>query len=132
MLASTFTSTFTGSKLSSSGFLAGQQVQQRATLRVQPFAPLTIEAAHKKGSGSTKNGRVSRALPAKLAHFTRIMSLWPRLWRSLQSAPHGGGPWTGLPLSPLETPVRHFYTSLAALSHLLSCTCRTLSPSAAV
>ncbi len=52
-------STFTCSKLSSSGFLAGQQLQQRATLRVQPFAPLTIEAAHKKGSGSTKNGRDS-------------------------------------------------------------------------
>jgi hypothetical protein len=48
-------STFVGSKLSSSGFLAGQQLQQRATLRAAPLAPLTIEAAHKKGSGSTKS-----------------------------------------------------------------------------
>ncbi|PRW32583.1 50S ribosomal L27 [Chlorella sorokiniana] len=53
-------STFTGSKLASSGFLAGQQLQQRASVR-QVAVPLTIEAAHKKGSGSTKNGRDSQA-----------------------------------------------------------------------
>lgn len=49
---------FTGARLGAAAF-AGQQLQQRASLRVQPFVPLTIEAAHKKGSGSTKNGRDS-------------------------------------------------------------------------
>eukprot|EP00887_Chlorella_sp_A99_P005082 scaffold25.g5082.t1 len=52
---------FVGARLGVSPF-AGQQLQQRASLRVMPFtAPLTIEAAHKKGSGSTKNGRDSNS-----------------------------------------------------------------------
>ncbi|KAI3423891.1 hypothetical protein D9Q98_009725 [Chlorella vulgaris] len=53
-------STFVGSKLSGSSFLAGRQLQQqRAAAPAVPLGPLTIEAAHKKGAGSTKNGRDS-------------------------------------------------------------------------
>lgn len=49
-------STFVGSKLSGSSFLAGRQLQQqRAAAPAVPLGPLTIEAAHKKGAGSTKS-----------------------------------------------------------------------------
>jgi len=51
-------SSFRGLNLGNSAFLGGQAVQQRAASRVAP-TPLTIEAAHKKGAGSTKNGRDS-------------------------------------------------------------------------
>ena len=47
---------------SGSAFLAGSPLQQRRPLRV--FTPLScpqIEAAHKKGAGSTKNGRDSNS-----------------------------------------------------------------------
>ena len=52
------TSSFAGLSLGASP-LAGQRLQQRATVRPAPFAPALIEAAHKKGAGSTKNGRDS-------------------------------------------------------------------------
>ena len=40
-------------------FLGGRAIQQRAPMRAAPMVPATIEAAHKKGAGSTKNGRDS-------------------------------------------------------------------------
>lgn len=52
---------FIGAKLNcGAAFLAGRPVlQQRAPMRAAPLVPATIEAAHKKGAGSTKNGRDS-------------------------------------------------------------------------
>lgn len=52
---------FTGAKLNGSAFMAGRQLQQRAPMRATPLMPTTIEAAHKKGAGSTKNGRDSNS-----------------------------------------------------------------------
>lgn len=53
---------FLGARLGSSTALRGQQLQQRpgVSLVARP-AQLTIEAAHKKGAGSTKNGRDSNS-----------------------------------------------------------------------
>lgn len=61
-MAAALTSTFAGLSLHSSRCsLRGTRVAGPAPLRlVAPVAaPLTIEAAHKKGAGSTKNGRDS-------------------------------------------------------------------------
>ncbi|KAK9820523.1 hypothetical protein WJX72_011280 [[Myrmecia] bisecta] len=55
------TTSFAGLSLGSSTFQCGRKLQQRATLRVAAPVPQTIEAAHKKGAGSTKNGRDSNA-----------------------------------------------------------------------
>lgn len=54
-------SSFTGAKLQAgAAFLGGRQLQQqRSPMRATPLIPATIEAAHKKGAGSTKNGRDS-------------------------------------------------------------------------
>lgn len=55
-------SSFLGSRIGSSqAFVTARPVRRGvAHLQVpQPAVPLTIEAAHKKGSGSTKNGRDS-------------------------------------------------------------------------
>lgn len=42
--------------------LGGRPLQVRAPMRVAlPLVPVTIEAAHKKGAGSTKNGRDSQS-----------------------------------------------------------------------
>jgi Ribosomal L27 protein len=47
---------------SSSSFALGQRLDQRASLpRVAPPCTLLVEAAHKKGAGSTKNGRDSNS-----------------------------------------------------------------------
>lgn len=47
---------------SSSAFMAGSPLQQRRSLRVAtPVSCPMIEAAHKKGAGSTKNGRDSNS-----------------------------------------------------------------------
>ena len=43
------------------GFLTGCPVHTRAPPQTRIVAPLTIEAAHKKGAGSTKNGRDSKS-----------------------------------------------------------------------
>lgn len=42
-------------------FASGQRLQQRQPLRMCGVAPFTVEAAHKKGGGSTKNGRDSKS-----------------------------------------------------------------------
>ena len=43
-------------------FLGGRPLAQRAQpIRAAPLVPATIEAAHKKGAGSTKNGRDSNS-----------------------------------------------------------------------
>lgn len=43
-------------------FLGGRPLAQRAQpMRAAPLVPATIEAAHKKGAGSTKNGRDSNS-----------------------------------------------------------------------
>lgn len=39
--------------------MGGNAIAPRPSMRVAPTMPLTIEAAHKKGAGSTKNGRDS-------------------------------------------------------------------------
>ena len=43
------------------GFLTGCPLHARAPPQTRIMAPLTIEAAHKKGAGSTKNGRDSNS-----------------------------------------------------------------------
>ncbi len=53
-------SAFTGAKLGGAAF-RGQQLQQRPSLRVCQPLPFSVEAAHKKGAGSTKNGRDSNS-----------------------------------------------------------------------
>ena len=53
---------FIGAKLGCGAFLGGRPLQQRAPMRsTAPLVPATIEAAHKKGAGSTKNGRDSNS-----------------------------------------------------------------------
>lgn len=42
-------------------FASGQRLQQRQPLRSTGFTHVSIEAAHKKGGGSTKNGRDSKS-----------------------------------------------------------------------
>lgn len=42
-------------------FASGQRLQQRQPLRPTGFIHVSIEAAHKKGGGSTKNGRDSKS-----------------------------------------------------------------------
>ena len=42
-------------------FACGHRLQQRNPVRVLAPAPFTVEAAHKKGGGSTKNGRDSKS-----------------------------------------------------------------------
>lgn len=43
-------------------FLGGRPLAQRSQpMRAAPLVPATIEAAHKKGAGSTKNGRDSNS-----------------------------------------------------------------------
>ena len=42
-------------------FACGHRLQQRQPLRVQAPVPFSVEAAHKKGGGSTKNGRDSNS-----------------------------------------------------------------------
>lgn len=44
---------------STSTFRTGQQVQAPALRACRPLVPFSVEAAHKKGAGSTKNGRDS-------------------------------------------------------------------------
>jgi large subunit ribosomal protein L27 len=58
-----FATAFVGAKLScGAAFLGGRQLQQRGPMRsAPPLVPATIEAAHKKGAGSTKNGRDSNS-----------------------------------------------------------------------
>ncbi|DBB15060.1 hypothetical protein WJX82_002576 [Trebouxia sp. C0006] len=60
MLASAFASSSLHSSAEGS-FACGHQLQQRKPLRVVSPVPFTIEAAHKKGGGSTKNGRDSNS-----------------------------------------------------------------------
>ena len=43
------------------GFLTGCPLHARAPPQTRIVAPLTVEAAHKKGAGSTKNGRDSKS-----------------------------------------------------------------------
>ena len=53
---------FTGLSLSSgAAFMGGRALQQQRPMRAAPMVPATIEAAHKKGAGSTKNGRDSNS-----------------------------------------------------------------------
>lgn len=60
MLASAFASM--GLHTSTQGsFACGHRLQQRQPLRVLAPMPFTTEAAHKKGGGSTKNGRDSNS-----------------------------------------------------------------------
>ena len=55
------TSMFQGLAVGKSAFLSGQRVASSAApAPAQPIS-LNIEAAHKKGAGSTKNGRDSNA-----------------------------------------------------------------------
>ena len=42
-------------------FASGQRLQQRHPLRLCGPTPFSVEAAHKKGGGSTKNGRDSKS-----------------------------------------------------------------------
>lgn len=42
-------------------FACGHKLQQRNPVHVQAPLPFTVEAAHKKGGGSTKNGRDSNS-----------------------------------------------------------------------
>ena len=42
-------------------FACGHRLQQRQPLRVLSPVPFTVEAAHKKGGGSTNNGRDSNS-----------------------------------------------------------------------
>ena len=42
-------------------FASGQRLQQRQPLRMFGPTPFSVEAAHKKGGGSTKNGRDSKS-----------------------------------------------------------------------
>lgn len=69
---------------------------QKASLRVTPFVPIpmTIEAAHKKGAGSTKNGRdsVSKRRGVKVyggqaigAGAIIIRQLGTKVWAGLRS-----------------------------------------------
>lgn len=52
---------FTGARLSAArSSIVGQRVEQRACSTVAAPASFCVEAAHKKGSGSTKNGRLER------------------------------------------------------------------------
>ncbi len=60
MLASAFASPGLHSSAQGS-FACGHPLQQRKPLRVVSPVPFTIEAAHKKGGGSTKNGRDSNS-----------------------------------------------------------------------
>ncbi|GAB4813013.1 hypothetical protein N2152v2_000059 [Parachlorella kessleri] len=53
-------SAFAGAKLGSTPFQGQQLLAQRSSLRAAP-APFSVEAAHKKGAGSTKNGRDSNS-----------------------------------------------------------------------
>lgn len=57
------TSSFCGARLSSgAAFVGGRPLQQHVPSKVAaPLVPATIEAAHKKGAGSTKNGRDSNS-----------------------------------------------------------------------
>ena len=51
---------FAGLRIGASPAFLGGRPQQRAPMRAAtPLVPATIEAAHKKGAGSTKNGRDS-------------------------------------------------------------------------
>ncbi|GMH38648.1 hypothetical protein BSKO_06532 [Bryopsis sp. KO-2023] len=54
-------SAFTGVSIGNAGFLAGQRVSSTPSSAPVSQIPKVIEAAHKKGSGSTKNGRDSNA-----------------------------------------------------------------------
>lgn len=60
MLATSFASMSLHSSAHGS-FACGHRLQQRQPLRVQAPAPFNVEAAHKKGGGSTKNGRDSNS-----------------------------------------------------------------------
>ena len=42
-------------------FACGNRLQHRQPLRVAVPVPFSVEAAHKKGGGSTKNGRDSKS-----------------------------------------------------------------------
>ena len=62
--SSMLTSAFASMSLHGScqaSFASGQRLQQRQPLRMCGVAPFTVEAAHKKGGGSTKNGRDSKS-----------------------------------------------------------------------
>ena len=60
MLASAFASS--GLHSSAQGSIAcGHKLPQKNPLRVLSPVPIAIEAAHKKGGGSTKNGRDSNS-----------------------------------------------------------------------
>lgn len=60
MLTSTFASMSLHGSCQAS-FASGQRLQQRQPLRLSSPLQLSIEAAHKKGGGSTKNGRDSKS-----------------------------------------------------------------------
>ncbi len=60
MLASAFASSGLHSSAQGS-FACGHKLQQRKPLRVVSPVPFIVEAAHKKGGGSTKNGRDSNS-----------------------------------------------------------------------
>ena len=60
MLATSFASMSLHSSTHGS-FACGHRLQQRQPLRIQAPVPFHVEAAHKKGGGSTKNGRDSNS-----------------------------------------------------------------------
>ena len=60
MLATSFASMTLHSSAHGS-FACGHRLQPRQSLRVQAPVPFSVEAAHKKGGGSTKNGRDSNS-----------------------------------------------------------------------
>lgn len=60
MLATSFANMSLQSSVYGS-FTCGHRLQQRQPLPVRAPAPFSVEAAHKKGGGSTKNGRDSNS-----------------------------------------------------------------------
>lgn len=57
LLCNMLATAFSGLRLSAArSSFVGQSVEQQARPAAAAPAPFTVEAAHKKGSGSTKNG----------------------------------------------------------------------------